>query len=85
MRNFWKNRNSNATGKLTRRLAAAKSPQAWPVLEIIAARPTGSVYMSLDVLNVKASRNSFHAARKLKSAVTATAGNERGSTTLVNT
>ena len=55
----------------------SKTPQAWPVLEIIDARPTGSVYMSLDVLNVKASRNSFHAARKLKSAVTATAGNER--------
>ena len=41
--------------------------------------------MSFDVLNVKASKNSFHAARKLNSAVTATAGKESGSTTLVKT
>ena len=55
------------------------------MLEIIDASPTGKVYMSFDVLNVKASKNSFHAARKLNSAVTATAGKESGSTTLVKT
>ena len=66
-------------------LAAAKSPQAWPVAEISEARPTGSVYISLEVLNVSAKRNSFHAAKKLNNAVTATAGNDRGKTTLVNT
>ena len=32
--------------------------------------------MSLEVLNVRASRYSFHAARKLNKAVTATAGSE---------
>ena len=35
------------------------------------------------VLNVNASKNSFHAARKLNNPVTATAGKERGKTTLV--
>ena len=51
--------------------------------DIIDASPTGKVYMSFDVLNV-ASKNSFHAARKLNSAA-ATAGKESGSTTLVKT
>jgi hypothetical protein len=85
MRNLWKNRNNNATGRLTSKLAAAKSPHACPVEEINEARPTGSVYMSFDVLNVNASKNSFHAARKLNNAVTATAGKDNGRTTLVKT
>ena len=63
MRNFWNRMNSTTTGKLTSKLAAAKSPHDWPVEDIIEARPTGSVYMSFDVLNVNASKNSFHAAR----------------------
>ena len=85
MRNFWKNKNNNATGRLTKILAAAKSPHAWPVEEINDARPTGNVYMSLEVLKVRARRNSFHAARKLNRAVTATAGIDNGRTTFVKT
>jgi hypothetical protein len=85
MRNLWKNKNSNATGRLTSILAAAKSPHACPVEDIKEASPTGSVYISFEVLKVRAKRNSFHAARKLNNAVTATAGNESGRTTLVNT
>ena len=70
--------NSTTTGKLTSKLAAAKSPHDCPVEEIIEARPTGSVYMSFDVLNVNASKNSFHAARNENRAVTAIAGSESG-------
>ena len=70
---------------LTSILAAAKSPQACPVEDIIEARPTGNVYMSLEVLNVRASKNSFQAAKKLKRPVTATAGTDRGRTTFVKT
>ena len=55
------------------------------VEEIIEASPTGRVYMLFEVLKVKASKNSFHAARKEKSAVTAIAGSDKGSTTLVKT
>ena len=47
--------------------------------------PTGSVYISFEVLNVNASKNSFQAAKKLNNAVTAIAGVDRGNTTFVNT
>ena len=53
--------------------------------QIKEANPTGSVYMSFEVLNVNARRNSFHAARKLNKAVTAIAGVDNGKTTFVNT
>ena len=85
IKNFWKKRNNSATGRLTRKLAAAKSPHACPVEEISEANPTGRVYISFEVLNVKASKNSFHAARKLNNAVTAMAGVDNGNTTFVNT
>lgn len=70
--------NSNTTGIATSRDIAAKSPQAASVSEINDANPTGKVYMSSLVLNVSASRNSFHAARNENRAVTATAGRLRG-------
>ena len=63
---------------LTNMLAAAKSPHDWLVEDIMEARPTGSVYMSFEELKVKASKNSFQAARKENNAVTATAGRDRG-------
>ena len=66
-------------------LAAAKSPHACPVEDINEASPTGKVYMSFEVLKVRARRNSFQAARKLNNAVTATAGIDNGKTTLVKT
>ena len=72
-------------GQTDQQAGGSKSPHACPVLEIMDARPTGKVYISLDVLNVSARRNSFHAAKKLNSAVTATAGRESGRTTLVKT
>ena len=50
---------------------AAKSPQSCFVGDIKDARPTGSVQLSLLVLNVRAKRNSFQAAKKEKSEVTA--------------
>ena len=78
MRNFWNRINRITTGRLTSKLAAAKSPQDWPVDEIIDARPTGNVYISFEVLNVNANKNSFHAARNENNAVTAIAGSDRG-------
>ena len=53
--------------------------------EIKDANPTGKVYISSLVLKVNANKNSFQAARKLNRAVTATAGIDNGSTTLVKT
>ena len=79
-RHFLRGLTTAPLGKEKNRIRAA-----CPVLEIMDARPTGKVYISLDVLNVSARRNSFHAAKKLKSAVTATAGRESGRTTLVKT
>ena len=77
--------NRITTGMLTKRDAAAKSPHACPVEEMRLASPTGSVYISLEVLNVRAKSYSFQAARKLNKAVTATAGSESGRTTFQNT